>query len=221
MLEIKGDAAGEVSKASIHKAQKASKDPKHDKFKRIKSLPPELYQNTLNMLKRHSPRVIAELLQDEGFNTDIQPVTLAHILEDFRSATIPLDEMVDPYVVGKITERYKTNVNVFSETSDLILMQKERVRQARLKEQETGELSPDGTKQIHTMARLLKTYGDLGIKAGLLNSFIDEFQKSILQEQDYIYCSVDRMAFNLFKKMYQDNPKVFEGAMMLATDCNE
>jgi len=163
------------SSTSIKKAQSASKDPNHDKLWRVNTLPPEVYQRTYEMLKRHSPRTVAELLQEDGFHTDIKGITLAHILEKFRSEKIPQHQLLNPYILERLTSEIKKNVNVFSEMSDLIALQRSRIRKALLAEEESGQLAQETNKQLHLQARMIKIYGDLGIKAGLMNEFINTF----------------------------------------------
>ena len=43
---------------SIQKAQLCSKDPSHDKFWRVNSLPSEVFERVFEMLKRHSPKTV-------------------------------------------------------------------------------------------------------------------------------------------------------------------
>jgi hypothetical protein len=188
------------NKLSLAKAQKASKDPNHDKLWRVNSLPPETKKRTDEMLRRHSPRTVAELQQEEGYNTDIQAVTLCHILEQYRREKIPADDLINPYMVEKLTARLKTNVNVFSEMSELISLQKERIRLARMEEID-GKLSQEVTKSLHLMGRLLKIYADMGIKAGLMGSFVNQFTRECQQDEEMEVFDVRNIFFKVLRGM--------------------
>lgn len=171
---------------AMQKAQAVAHKPDHDPLWRINTLPADRYEQTVEMLKRHSPRTVAELLQEDGYHTDIQAVTLSHILERFRSEKIPRSQMLDPYVLGRLTSEVKKQVNVFSELSELIMLQRERIRKAVLMEEESGELLPELNKQIHLQTRLIKVMGDFGIKSNLMNEFIQGFLKESQELDSFV-----------------------------------
>lgn len=189
-----GYVSGKAGKTGIVKAQAASQAKGHDKYSRINSLPSDKYTLVVDLLKGQSPYHIAEIIQNDwGFNTDITQKHLAHLLEDFRRVNIPLNQIVNPYVIERLCSNLRVNINVLSEFSESIMLQKERLRQARLLEIEAGELLPTTDKQIHILTRLLKCYGDLAIKSGLLQHFSDAFTKDILDEETYLFNETDKI----------------------------
>ena len=179
---------------AIQKAQSVAHDPNHDPLWRINSLPTEVYDRTYGMLKQHSPRTIAELLQEEGYHTDIKAVTLSHILERFRSAKIPKHQLLNVYVVERLTTEVRKQVNIFSELSDLIELQSMRIRKAVLNEEESGELSGETNRLLHLQSRMLKIYADVAVKGGMMDNFIQSFTREAQ--------SVDNMVTRETKDMF-------------------
>jgi hypothetical protein len=185
--------------SSIQQAQAASKDLNHDKFWRVNSLPADRIEQTVEMLKRHSPRTVAELLQEDGYHTDIKAISLSHILEKYRAEKIPAHQLISPYLVERLTSELKRNVNVFSEMSDLITLQRNRIRAALLVEEESGQLLPETNKQLHLQARMIKVFGDLGLKSGLLSEFIQTY----LQESQLADEAMTRETRSMFLRFFQ------------------
>ncbi len=201
----------------LKKAQEASLSAKkgtHDPFARINALPPEQYELVLGMLKGHSPYVVARTIQqDWGQCLDVTEVTLAHQLERFRAAKIHPSQLLNPYVVSRITEQFRRNVNVISEQSALIEMQMERLRQARLQEIESGALLPVVDKQATLLNRFLKNYADIACKAGLLNHYISDFNRFHETEDDDVTFTLQKLFFSTFRRMQREDPEGFEAVL--------
>ncbi len=196
--------------SGIEKAQKASKAVNHDPFERINNLPPEQYEIVLSMLKAHSPYAVAKTIQQDWEQClDVTELTLAHQLERFRAAKIPLEQLMNPYVIARLTEQVRRNVNVISEQSTLIEMQMERLRQVRLQEVESGVLSPMVDKQTSLLNRLLKNYGDIAFKCGLLNHYAADFRKIAEREQQQLEFCLPDMFFSIFRDLYAEDPDNF------------
>lgn len=208
-----------INSESIKKAQQASLDKSHDKFWRINTLPSEVHERVYEQLKRHSPRTVAELLQEDGYHTDIKAITLAHILEKFRSQKIPRHQLLNAYVVERIAGDMRKNVNVLAELSDMIMLQRERIRRAVLEEEETGELLPETNKQLHLQNRLLKTYGDLGIKSGLMSEFIRDFMTESQLAEEAMTLETRHMFLRYFVAIAQGNG--FENVLDAITNLPE
>jgi hypothetical protein len=201
--------------SSIAKAQAASKAEDHDKFARIRNLPEEQYKLVVAMLKAHSPYMIAKTIQQDWQQClDVTQLTLAHQLDRFRAATIPLEQLINPYVIAKITEQVRRNVNVISEMSSLIDLQQERLRQVRLLELEGGALLPSVDKQTAILARLLKNYGDIAYKTGLVNHFVADFRKLVESEEEEHMFSLRKLYFNQFRSMFLEDPSTFQERML-------
>lgn len=198
-------------KNSIKKAQAVAHDPNHDPLWRVNTLPSKLYEQTYEMLKRHSPRTVAELLQEEGYHTDIKAITLAHILERFRSDRIPRHQLLNVYVVERLTSEAKKQINVFTELSDLLGVNSMRIRKALLAEEETGVLSAEVNKQLHLQSRLLKIYGDMGIKSGMMSHFIQSFMRETQQIDDMMTRETRDMFLRFF--LYKQQGGVLDAVL--------
>lgn len=191
---------------SIQKAQKASKNPNHDKYWRINSLPDDMRDLIIDLLKQHSPRMVAETIREAGYHLDIQPITLMHCLETYRREKISADECLNPYIIEKLSSRLKTSVNCFAEMSELISLQKERIRLARFEELD-GKLSPEVNKQVHLMTRMIKVYSDMGIKAGLMGTFVSEFNRDSKENEEAEVFDVRNIFFRILRNIGLDSPE--------------
>lgn len=202
---------GENKVNSIVKAQaaaKAAKEGNHDPFKRINDLPKEEYDTVVSLLKGYSPYAVARTIQqDWGQCLDVTETTLAHQLDKFRSAKIPPEQLLNPYVISKLTAQVRRNVNVIAEMSSLVELQQERLRQARLQEMESGTLLPAVDKQTGLLARLLKNYGDLAYKTGLVNHFVSDFKKMAGDEEDEFIFSLEKLFFSYFRSIALEDPE--------------
>lgn len=202
---------GENKVNSIVKAQaaaKAAKEGNHDPFKRINDLPQEQYDTVVSLLKGYSPYEVARTIQqDWGQCLDVTETTLAHQLEKFRSAKIPPDQLLNPYVIAKLTAQVRRNVNVIAEMSSLVELQQERLRQARLEEVESGTLLPAVDKQTGLLARLLKNYGDIAYKTGLVNHFVSDFKRMTGDDEEEFIFSLEKLLFSHFRSISLKDPE--------------
>lgn len=212
------DTGEDMPLTPIQKAQaaaKASKAGTHDPFARINALPPEQLELVVGMLRGHSPALVARTIQqDWGQCLDVTELTLAHQLERFRAAKIPASELLNPYVISKLTESYRKSVNVISEQSALVEMQMERLRQARPEEVEAGELLKTVDRQAALLNRLLKTLADIGYKAGLLNQYMADFNRFHEADDADVTFTLQKLYFSTFRRMQREDPEGFEAATM-------
>jgi len=165
----------------------------YKKFDRIENLPPDKREIVLSLLRQQSPKFIAAEIQSWGFCLDIKEISLAHLLEEYRQKKIPIQELVNPFVVSKLTSGLSRNINVIHELSETILLQKERLREARLVELEDGVPLPVTDKMIQLLLRSLKIYGDVASKSGLLQFFADNFKRESIDENEYLEEEVNRL----------------------------
>lgn len=162
---------------SIEKAQKASKTPGNDKFSRINQLPEEEFSLVVDLLRRHSPRTVAEEMQSRGFCKDIATISLTHLLEKFRRLHVPISDLISPYMVAKETGRLRRNVNFINEITDLIDLQKERIRNMIIREEEKNLNESKTGEEIVRLGKLLSNYVDMSIKAGIFQKIAEDIKE--------------------------------------------
>lgn len=92
-------------------------------------------------------------------------------------------------------------------------MQMERLRQARLREIEGGELLPIVDKQTALLNRLLKNYGDIAFRTGLLNHYVADFRKFHDEGDDDMTFTLQKLFFSTFRRMQREDPEGFEAAL--------
>lgn len=206
-----------MSKGASHhiglaKAQQASQDPEHDKFGRITSLSPDKRDIVDSMARHgHSPALIARTMQtDWGESLDVTEKHLARVVERYRVAHVPIDQMLDPYVVSRFTEKVRRNVNHISELSTLIDLQKERLRQVRLEEVEAGKPLQATDKQIALLNRLLRSYSDAACKSGLVDIFASDYRRDIEGQDDEHIFSMELVFKGFIRKLHTTDPQNFE-----------
>ncbi|MDO9067831.1 MAG: hypothetical protein Q7W05_05175 [Deltaproteobacteria bacterium] len=174
--------------SSVAKAQKASKDPSNDKFKRINEIPDEKRKLFLDLLRKgHSPQSVAEEMQILGFNKDMQLVSLRHLIEKYRKQHIPVTELISPYMVAKETSRLKKGVNFINGIIDLIDLQTERIRSMRIEEIENNTHNSKLGDEIVKQGKLHTQYVDMSVKAGLYQTFIKEIIDEINEKDERPY----------------------------------
>lgn len=188
---------------AIVKAQKA-KTPGNDPFKRITGMTPERRQLVDSLLLVHSPAQVAEVMQvDWGESTDIARVSLSHVLEKYRTATIPIDKILNPFMVGRLTEKVRRSVNALAAMSDLLELQQERLRYARIEELEKGVLTPSVDKQVTLTNRLLRNYSDLAYKAGLIDLFTSDFKRVSAEEEEQFEFSLGQLYWKTMRRIFE------------------
>jgi hypothetical protein len=203
----------DVSKyKGLAKAQKSSQDPQHDKFERITSLPPDKREKVDSMASHgHSPRLIARTMQvDLGESLDVTEKHLARVIERYRLAHIPINEMLDPYVLSRFTEKVRRSVNHISELGSLIDLQKERLRHARLEELDAGKLSQATDKQLALLNRLLRSYSDAAAKSGLIDIFAADYRRDIDGQDDEHIFTMEKVFKGFVKQLHSADPQNFE-----------
>ncbi|MCP3176099.1 hypothetical protein MJO47_03200 [Desulfuromonas sp. KJ2020] len=193
-------------------AQQASQNPQHDKFGRLTSLSPDKLEKVHSMaVHGHSPRLIARSVQvDMGECLDITEKHLARIIERYRVAHVPIDQMIDPYVLSRFTEKVRRNVNHISELSALIDLQKERLRQVRLEELEAGKPLQITDKQIALLNRLLRSYSDAACKSGLVDIFASDYRREIEGQDDEHVFSMEMVYKGFVRQLHATDPQNFE-----------
>jgi len=197
---------------ALQKAQKASKNPNHNQFERLTSLPQEKFDIVVSMIKKgHSPRLIARTMQtDWAESNDVSEKHLARILERYRIKHVPLHDIVDPYVMSSIVTKVKRNINHLEAMSELVELQQERLRHARLEEEWGVELLPKVDKQITLLTRILRNYADISYKAGLTDIFVTEFRRQTDELEQQVVCSMETIHRTFIRNFYLDDPKNFE-----------
>ncbi len=193
-------------------AQQASQDPQHDKFKRINSLPPDRLEIVDSMARHgHSPVLIARTMQvDWGESLDVTEKHLARVVERYRLAHISIDQILDPYVLSRFTEKVRRSVNHISELGSLINLQKERLRQARLEELEIGKLLQGTDKQLALLNRLLRSYSDAAAKSGLIDIFAADYRRDIDGQDDEHIFTMEKVFKGFVKQLHSADPQNFE-----------
>jgi hypothetical protein len=199
-------------KIGLVKAQQAAQDPQHDKFERITSLSPDKRDIVDSMARHgHSPALIARTMQtDWGESLDVTEKHLARVVERYRVAHVPIDQMLDPYVVSRFTEKVRRNVNHISELSTLIDLQKERLRQVRIEEVEAGKPLQATDKQIALLNRLLRSYSDAACKSGLVDIFASDYRRDIEGQDDEHIFSMELVFKGFIRKLHSTDPQNFE-----------
>ncbi len=163
----------------------------------------------------HSPVLIARTMQaDWGESLDVTEKHLARVIERYRLAHVPINEMADPYVISRFTEKLRRSVNHISELSDLIGLQKERLRQVRLEELEAGKLLQSSDKQIALLNRLLRSYSDAACKSGLVDIFAADYRRDIEGQNDDPVFSMERVFQGFIRQLHASDPQNFESNLI-------
>ena len=150
-----------------------------NKHARVTDLPKDKFEYVHEALRRGASTFdLARKIQEEwGLYNDVRRRTLAKSLERYRESEITdmkVLEITDPYVAAKVRKRIDKHVNVLDEFSDMIRIQRSRINMALEREEKTKIPLGMTEDAVRTMGVLLKNYGELAVKVGIVSRMLGE-----------------------------------------------
>ena len=120
-------------------------------------------------------RTLAKEIQSEGFFQNMKLESLAANIRNFRLETIfpkarRLLESISSTNITKLDKAMCEQRNIAMELSRLIAIQNIRVNKGIRKENEDNEIYRFVNREIQLLCKLLESYGQFQIKAGLLKT---------------------------------------------------
>ena len=114
--------------------------------------------------------------KDRQEYTDVKPITLVHLLKDYRNSLPPgtLIEKRMPNVFHKAARRVKKGLDEVRELEDLVKFQKRRLKIDGGTEKKIGKLLPTMTQEVRTMRECLQTLADVKMDLGLSKRHLGE-----------------------------------------------
>jgi hypothetical protein len=114
--------------------------------------------------------------KDRQEYTDVKPITLVHLLKDYRNSLPPgtLIEKRMPNVFHKAAKRVKKGLDEVKELEDLVKFQKRRIKMEGNTERKIGKLLPTMTQEVRTMRECLATLADVKMDLGLSKRHLGE-----------------------------------------------
>jgi len=163
---------GELAKKT--KGVKAANEQrKHfqKKFSRLNKLSDKMWDELNERLRGgHSPWKIAEDFQKRGVQTDVSHHGLGRLFQRYREEHIPdmeLAEQIDGQLHKHLERRVKNRLNLMDEIESMIALQWKRVEMIWEQEQKVGMTLRANDKNLELLNKMLKDYGDLGVKVGI------------------------------------------------------
>ncbi len=149
------------------------------KYKKIYAMGEERVKVLQDCLRRGmSPFKLAEykVQKEWGLCLDSTPYALGRMLDRWRADSIPDTALIvesDPKSVELAKERMDKNVAVMEELSWLIRTQRARIEAGVNLEKTTKMTMNSTTQNVIVMTNLLKNYGELALKVGILQNMAE------------------------------------------------
>ena len=136
---------------------------------------PRYYKFEHQIIRGMSSRALAKILQSEGYYPDIKLESLAATIRSFRKETIlakarRLMELESTTSISEADKTISEQRNIALELSHLIAIQQMRVDKGVAKENTDEKNYAHVHSDIRLLGKLLETYGQFQIKAGMVKS---------------------------------------------------
>lgn len=161
-------------------AKKQEENNTHKKYGRILNLPPDMKMQIDEMIRSgYESSIIARTIQkDMNLHTDISEEGMRMYVSRYRQEMIPLTDqmpgMVGTREIGRLKKKLFKDVDLLEEMTGLINLTIDRINFDHEKEKKAKMSLMQNNNNISVAGKLMRDYGELAIKVGILRKLGDE-----------------------------------------------